>query len=291
MFAQTLSSTHHSPCGIPYLRSPGVILLSKPDVDIVGLYSFLVGLDENFLQYTVDPDVLDLGAQLCKVAGQLCYMSFGKGRTTNAQAKRYFDNIKSSSHGSVLEHANYTFLLYGISRSCTHELVRHRAGFAYSQVSQRYVSGKTLRFVERPEYQNDEQLHTQFIRRIERIADEYHVLTKQLFERQDNEIGPLSLPQNRGQGELTDLRKKVQQVSRSILPNETEAPIIVTGNVRAWRHFIEMRASRHAETEIRALAISVLQCFLLVESLLFNDYTIHELPDGTLVADTKWRKV
>src|SRR3989304_9631067 len=102
-------------------------------------------------------------------------MSFGPGRTTNANAVWYFDGkpgkpetgIKGQKHGSVLDHPNYTILNYGISRSLTHELVRHRAGCAYSQLSQRYVGGKMLRFVERPEYVGDPFLHEQFESRID----------------------------------------------------------------------------------------------------------------------------
>src|SRR5579883_327781 len=162
----------HTPHGIPYLTQPGVVVLAHPQIHLAGLEGFLSGYDESshFNEYIDDPTRLTDGAQLCKVAGQLCYMSFGRKRSFNQQAERYFDNIKSSGHGSVLEHANYSLLLYGLSRSVTHELVRHRAGMGFSQLSQRYVSGRMLRFVERPEYQGDEELHAQFLERIERAA-------------------------------------------------------------------------------------------------------------------------
>src|SRR5579859_8182555 len=89
----------------------------------------------------------------------------------------------------------------------------------------------------------------------------------------------------------TDLRKKVQQAARSVLPNETEAPIVVTGNVRAWRHFLEMRASPHAEIEIRALAFHAYLCLSAAETLLFEDYRIVALPDGTYGVETEFQKV
>ena len=281
------TSTHYSPTGVPYLSAPGVVVLSKPTINMAGLADFLQGFDPalQFSQYLADPTPLPDGAQLCKVAGQLCYMSFGPKRSMNAQAKRYFDNLKSSRHGSVFEHANFSLLLYGISRSLTHELVRHRSGFGYSMLSQRYVSGKMLRFVERPEYQADEQLHTQFIQRIERATNEYTTLTERLLEMQKAGSTILSAEAR------TDLRKKVQQTARSVLPNETEAPIVVTGNTRAWRHVIEERASAHAETEIRALAIRILLCLRLADPVLFDDYTIEELPDGTYVAATAFKKI
>jgi thymidylate synthase (FAD) len=285
--------TYYSPAGIPYLITPGVVVLSKPTINMAGLEGFLEGFDPTlqFPQYLEDPTPLPDGAQLCKVAGQLCYMSFAPKRSMNAQAKRYFANLKSSGHGSVFEHANYTLLLYGISRSLTHELIRHRSGFGYSQLSQRFVSGKMLRFVERPEYQTNDpgeqalSLHEQFVQRIERAADEYKTLTERLLAMQKAGSTILSAEAR------TDLRKKVQQAARSVLPNETEAPIVVTGNVRAWRHFIEMRASEHAELEIRALAVRILLCLNLADPLLFDDYTIKELPDGTYIAKTEFEKI
>ncbi len=273
--------------GTSYLQSPGVVMLSYPKVNVGGLEGFLGGFDESldFPDYLLDPALLPTGSYLCKIAGQLCYMSFGPKRTKNADAQRYFDNIKSSQHGSVLEHANYSFLLYGISRSVTHELVRHRAGFAFSQVSQRYVSGKVLRFVERPEYQHNSVLHTAFERRVEKVAEEYEVLTNALLLMQKSGEQILSAD------EKTDLRKKVQQAARSVLTNETEAPIVVTGNARAWRHFIEMRASSHAEIEIRELALRIFLCLYQVDNILFGDYELEQLSDGTYTVKTEYRKV
>ncbi|HZU70681.1 MAG TPA: FAD-dependent thymidylate synthase [Ktedonobacteraceae bacterium] len=286
-FATIHSPIQHSPGGIAYLLKPGVVMLARPHVYPAGLQGFLAGFDESlhFSEYLDDPTPLPDGAQLCKIAGQLCYMSFGRGRTFNVNAERYFNNLKSSGHGSVFEHANYSLLLYGISRSVTHELVRHRAGLGFSQLSQRYVSGRMLRFVERPEYQGDEELHAQFLERIERAAGEYATLTNRLLEMQQAGTKILSAEVR------TDLRKKVQQTARSILPNETEAPIVVTGNARAWRHIIEMRASAHAETEIRELAVRAFLCLYQADPVLFGDYTLEEISDGTYTVKTDFEKV
>jgi thymidylate synthase (FAD) len=286
-FAVIDSPVHHSPGGVLYLVKPGVVLLSRPSINPGALTGFLGGFDESlhFPEYLDDPTTLPDGAQLCKIAGQVCYMSFGRGRTFNAQADRYFNNLKSSGHGSVFEHANFSLLLYGVSRSVTHEIVRHRAGFGFSQLSQRYVSGRMLRFVERPEYSEDELFHAQFLERIERASSEYAALTNRLLEMQQAGTKILSAEAR------TDLRKKVQQCARSVLPNETEAPIVVTGNARAWRHFIEMRASAHAEIEIRELAVRIFLCLQLTDPVLFSDYTLEQLPDGTYTAKTDFEKV
>ncbi len=273
--------------GTPYLRSPGVHLIAKPAVSLDSMREFLEGFDPalGFPQYLDDPTPLPPGTQLCKVAGQLCYASFTPKRTTNENAERYFRNIKESGHGSVLEHANFTFLFYGISRSVTHELVRHRAGMGYSQLSQRYVSGRVLRFVERPEYRDDPELHALFEERIDRAAHDYAKIADGLLERQKSGVEILS-----GDAK-TDLRKKVQQTARSVLPNETEAPIVVTGNARAWRHVVEMRANSHAEIEIRALLFNTYLCLSAVDPILFGDYQIASYSDGTNGVESTYRKV
>jgi thymidylate synthase (FAD) len=273
--------TFHTDNDIPYLKEPGVGIISKPHVDIRGLEGFLAGFEPKlgFTGYLLDPDPLPDSAQLCKTAGQVCYASFGPKHTPNADAGRYFNNIITSGHGSVLEHASFSFLLYGISRSLTHELVRHRAGTAFSQVSQRYVSGKVLRFVERPEYVYDYDLHRQFEARIDRAARDYEDIVEKAMLKEDSTKFD------------TDARKRVQQTARSVLPNETEAPMVFTANVRSLRHIIEMRASEHAETEIRKLAVRMFLCLVQVEPLLFGDYILKRLEDRSYAVSTPYGKV
>lgn len=286
----------YTPNGTPYLQQAGVVVVSRPHVDLSGLEVFLAGFDQslNYGDYLRDPVWLPDAERLCKLAGQACYMSFGPQRTTNANALAYFDGkpghpesgIKGQQHGSVFEHGFYSALNYGISRSLTHELVRHRAGCAYSQLSQRYVGGKMLRFVERPEYVADPFLHELFLSRIDRTAHEYESVTGHLAEIQAK--GGRSILSADAK---TELRKKVRQAARSLLPNETETVVVMTGNVRAWRHVLEMRASSHAETEIRAWAVRVYRCLVQESPLLFGDYSVINLPDGTEALETPYRKV
>ena len=280
------SPVYRTAAGTAYLKIPGVVVLAKPQTNIRGLGGFLEGFDSDlgFPGYVDDPTELPDSSQLCKAAGQLCYASFGPRRTTNENAVSYFGRLTSAGHGSVLEHASFSFLLYGISRSVTHELVRHRAGAGFSQISQRYVSGAVLRFVERPEYQGDEELHRLFEERADQAAAGYEEMAERLLGRQDEGHAMLSADQK------TDARKKVQQTARSLLPNETEAPMVFTGNVRALRHIIEMRADAHAESEIRGLALRLFLCLRTADPILFGDYEIGDLPDGTVKVSTQNRK-
>jgi thymidylate synthase (FAD) len=280
------SPVYHTEAGTPYLKRPGVVVLARPQTNVAGLGGFLEGFDPNlrFPEYIEDPTDLPDSTQLCKTAGQVCYASFGPRRTTNENAAAYIERLTSAGHGSVLEHASFSFLLYGISRSVTHELVRHRAGTGFSQISQRYVSGSVLRFVERPEYGDDEELHRLFEERADRAAAGYEEMAQRLLDRQEGGASMLTADYK------TDARKKVQQTARSLLPNETEAPMVFTGNVRALRHIIEMRADAHAESEIRNLALRLFLCLRTVDPILFGDYELGELPDGTYTVSTRNRK-
>lgn len=284
-FPRIHSEVFRTDAGTPYLRHPGVVLLAKPDTSTAGMDRFLEGFGLDFESYLDDETELTPAAELLKTAGQACYASFGPKRTYNADAKRYFDNLTSSGHGSVYEHATFSFLCYGISRSNTHEVIRHRAGTAYSQLSQRYVSGRVLRFVERPEYHRHPALHKRFEERIDRAAAEYEEVADELLALQKGGDARLSADAR------TDRRKRVQQTARSVLPNETETFLVMSGNVRAFRHVIEMRTDAHAEAEIRALFFRIFLCLRMAEPLLFEDYEVEAFDDGTYGARTDWRKV
>ena len=273
--------------GTLYLKSPGVVLIAAPAVNLGGMKKFLDGYpkDYKFDRYFDDPTKLSPVDQLIKIAGQVCYASYGPVRTFNKDVEGYVENLIHSGHGSVLEHPNFSFLLYGISRSNSHEIVRHRAGVGYSQLSQRFVSGRVLRFVERPEYQGDETLHNDFEETIDFIAKKYEWRTSYLLAKQKAGDKILSAEAK------TDLRKKVQQAARSVLTNEAETVIVMTGNIRAWRHMISMRASEHAEVEIRKTFFNVYQVFDKVAPTEFRDFKVVNLPDGTMAVKTEYPKV
>ncbi len=253
------------------LREPRVYLLGRQSVDASGLEQFLADVG---MSWSTDTEV---GAeQLCEAAGRLCYMSFGQGRKTNAQ---YLANIIESAHGSVLEHAVWNFVILGVSRSFTHELVRHRAGFAYSQLSQRYVDESTADFVEPDCIAEEPELHALWEESIRQSHAAYCRLVEGLRKRFADEP------------DATMRRKLARQAARSVLPNATETRIFVTGNGRAWRHFIESRAHEHAEIEIRKVAVKILRLLRQESPSLFGDYEIVSLPDGTEIARTAHRKV
>jgi len=275
-FPEIPASVYHNQSGVPYFKSPGIAMMSKPDVNPRMMRSFLATFDEKFgfLDYLNDPTELPDGTGICKIFGQLCYFSFGPNRIVNCYADTYFRHIIFSDHSSALEHANYGFLLYGDSRSFTHESVRHRHT-SPSQASQRYISGNLLRFVERPAYQGDEELHQMFEERIDRTRGEYEKIAEKLLKLQKE--GNIVLHSNN----LTESRKKRNETARSVLTNEVEAPLGKTANATAWRHYLYRRAKREVDIEMRILAVRLFLCLMQVDPILFGDYALEQLEDGT----------
>ncbi len=253
------------------VREPRVYIVGRQVTDGEAVAQFL---REHELSWSTDTEI---GAEtLCEMAGRLCYMSFGQGRKSNAE---YLANIIDMEHGSVLEHAVWNILITGVSRSFTHELVRHRAGFGYSQLSQRYVDESTTDFVEPDCIAADPELHQLWLQSVQQSHETYCRLAEKLHERFV------------GEPSKTQRRKLARQAARSVLPNATETKIFVTGNGRAWRHFIEMRANEHAEVEIRKVAIQILRLLQAESPNVFGDYEISRCADGTEVAHTVHRKV
>jgi thymidylate synthase (FAD) len=217
------------------------------------------------------------GERLAEFAGRLCYMSQHNpaGRST----REYLENIKKQGHGSVLEHANYSLLLEGVSRSLTHELVRHRAGFAYSQLSQRYVDESVASFVVPPAIIGDEQLENAWRTQVEGAQSAYIALVAQLMER----YGWVADKVHR--------RKMAREAARAVLPNATETKIVVTGNARAWRTMLELRSSEGAELEIRRLAVAVLRVMVDEAPAFFADFEIYSAADRREAARVSYHKV
>jgi thymidylate synthase (FAD) len=213
----------------------------------------------------------DGGQALAEFAGRACYQSWRKPNPATATNAGYLAHILEVGHLSVLEHGSVSFYFTGVSRSFTHELIRHRH-FSYSQLSQRYVPERDAAMVEPSVIAEDAELHKRFVEASEASLRAYNELLEGL-ERRFADVGDATLR-----------RKQARQAARAVLPNATETRIVVTGNYRAWRHFIAMRATEHADVEIRELAIECLRQLQRVAPNVFADFVIGTLPDGTEVA-------
>jgi thymidylate synthase (FAD) len=255
------------------IREPQVYLVGRQTIDDAGLGQFLA--DHHVERWSTDTE--EAGQKLVEVAGRLCYLSFARPRPGGNAA--YIEHLLEVGHGSVLEHAVFNLIITGVSRSFTHELIRHRAGFGYSQLSQRFVDESECAFVEPDAIAADPELHTIWLEAIHACQGAYRELADKLMKK----FADLD--------DKTLRRKKAREAARSVLPNATETKIFVTGNARALRHFIEMRADAAADVEIRKVAVATLKLLQAESPNLFGDYTLIDLPDGGQAASTPHRKV
>jgi len=191
---------------------------------------------------------------LVEAAGRMCYRSWQpydpqKPEATNPNVSRvrqgnaaYLANVLKSGHGSVLEHVNMTFICRNVSRVFTHELVRHRAGMAYSQESLRYVRLDDLSFWMPDAAKNHPEVREKF----EAVIDFLENTQKELadiFGIQDS-------------SDFTQ-KKHLTSMFRRLAPTGLGTSIMVSGNLRAWRHIIGMRTSPAAEEEIRIVSAQI----------------------------------
>lgn len=291
---------------VKLIYEPRVYLVGSIQADDAEIARFLA--DEGVERWETDTEVG--GQKLVEVAGRLCYKSYAKPRPGGNAA--YIGHIKEVGHGSVVEHAVYEFILTGVSRSLTHELVRHRAGWSYSQRSQRFCDEAELSVVVPPALRREVDLavkamywvHGEFcppgeiIEKIEsgelgepsdeetltglrwldaivRDRNEYKRLSDYLFIKYALTIGDPTLR-----------RKRAREAARSVLPNATETQIYCTANARALRHFMELRSDESADAEIRAVAFKLWEVLSGHSPNLFGDYTP---TDGGL--KTEWSKI
>lgn len=259
------------------IREPSVYVVGRQTVDDAELNRFLA---DHGVSWHSDSEVA--AEVLTESAGRVCYMSFAKPRPGGNES--YLGHIKESGHGSVLEHAVWNLLITGVSRTLTHELIRHRAGMGYSQLSQRYVDESVAEYVEPAIIARDPELHALWLGTMEQSHAAYVRIAELLARKIAADPASAELP-------ATDRRKAARQAARSVLPNATETKIFVTANARALRNFLEQRGSRYAEPEIRALANAVCRVVQREAPHIFGDYRLEPLGDGTCEVTTDFRKV
>jgi thymidylate synthase (FAD) len=249
-------------------------IITEPEIYIVGRQTLDSDevrrfLDDHETSWQTDSE---RGSELIvELAGRTCYMSFGdkQFRKTNAD---YIGNLVNQGHGSVLEHAVWDLLITGVSRSLTHELIRHRAGTGISQLSQRYVDESTADFIEPAVIASDPELHATWLRSVEASHAAYKELVAGLAAKVQREHPDLK---------RTARLKMAREAARSVLPNATETKLLFSANARALRWIITLRGSDGAEPEIRRLAVKLARLMREEAPNLFGDIEIVRLPDGT----------
>jgi thymidylate synthase (FAD) len=258
--------------------SPTVHLIARPSVDLEGMRSYLADVGgETWLNRRVEEadGAPNSGQLLIEFGGRACYRSWEPGLNPNVtrirtDQREYFANLLRSAHGSVLEHANFSFALRNCSRVFTHELVRHRAGSAFSQESLRYVRLTDIGFRVPPAL---EPLREQVVSIVERL-EELQVSAAEKLGVDD-------------EGVPFHVKKEVTSALRRLAPIGLSTDIVWTANIRTLRHVIEMRTAEGAEEELRLIFDQVARVMLAEAPDLFQDFT--RTQDGSWVPE--YRKV
>ena len=200
-----------------------------------------VKLAVSLIEHTPDPE------KTIALAARQCYYKDDSRLLANQLSKEFVEEfigkLISSGHHSTLEHASFTFFISGISRACSHQLVRHRIA-SYSQQSQRYVNfGDGFSYIIPPSITANKEAKAEFTKIIEEIAKGYEKLGKDGIKPED---------------------------ARFLLPNAAETKITATFNARSLLHFFEERLCNRAQWEIKALATEMLKEVTKVAPLIFK---------------------
>jgi thymidylate synthase (FAD) len=275
--ARGTSAAGPSIVGPVHETSPRVFLIARPALDVEGMRGYLraVGgeswLERRLAEAEQAGEPLNGGQLLVEFGGRACYRSWEPGLNPNVTRVRtdqreYFANILRSAHGSVLEHANYSFALREVSRVFTHELVRHRAGSAFSQESLRYVRLADIGFRVPPA--------------LEPVRERVLSIVEQLEEFQVSAAEELGID---AEGVPFHIKKEVTSALRRLAPIGLSTDIVWTANVRTLRHVIEMRTAEGAEEELRLVFDGVAQIMQAEAPGLFQDFVRHD--DGSWVPE------
>jgi thymidylate synthase (FAD) len=246
---------------------PRVYLVARTHFDAETFCTFLRRLDTDWNRSPKATGV----EELVEAAGRVCYMSFGPHQSPKTN-EEYIRHLILMGHESVLEHVNWTFIIEGVSRAFTHQLVRHWAGFAFSQLSQQYHDESEAEFVEPLHLDEFAEAHAAWRRSVEAAREAYRQIRKAVIE----EEARLGL-----EGQKRESLRAIRSMARSVLPNATETKIVVTANARAVRHFLRVRGSIPGDAEMRVVAAEVLKILSHEAPAMFFDFCVEQLPDGS----------
>ena len=250
--------------------TPSVFLIARPAADLEGIRGYLEDVGgASWLERRLEESggTPNSGELLVEFGGRACYRSWEPGLNVNVSKVRtdqreYFANILRSAHGSVLEHANYSFALRNVSRVFTHEIIRHRAGSAFSQESLRYVRLTDIGFRVPPA--------------LEPVREQVLSIVEQLEEFQVSAAKELGIDE---EGVPFHVKKEVTSALRRLAPTGLSTDILWTANARTLRHVIEMRTAPGAEEEMRLVFDDIAQLMLREAPGLFQDFARAE--DGS----------
>lgn len=261
---------------------PKVILVSRPTLVDEGVTELLAEYgfsDEDWRRGEGDTD----GDSLPELMGRLCYGSFGS-RQGRVGSTDYHHHLLEAGHGSVLEHATWSFVVCRASRGYTHQQVRHRAGFAYAQESSHFIRYGSQ---DTPGQQEVGVCLTGLTGEALELATKSCEVSidayADLWARLKTDLN--------ASGRTTQIKKLVSGTARGLLPTAVESRLGVTANARALRHFCELRGNPDNTLEIRLVAVQILDIMKVEAPSMFLDMGVEMHEDGYPVVTCVFSKV
>jgi len=217
------------------------------------------------LRYTPD------GEKLVASAAKLCYSAVGiddiEENLTEENVQKFLDMLMNLGHESPIEHVTFTFAAEGVSRTLTHQLVRHRIA-SYSQQSQRYVKLEQFEYVIPPSVEKDERAKKLFEEAMKKDQEYYNKITEILYENNLKELLIKGIDEKRAHHKA---EKMAIEDARYVFPNACETKIVFTMNARSLMNFFRLRCCNRAQWEIRNLAVEMLRLVKGVYPTLFKN--------------------
>ncbi|GAA0702814.1 FAD-dependent thymidylate synthase [Paraclostridium ghonii] len=209
--------------------------------------------------------------KVISMAAKLCYSSVGvdeiEQNLTDESVEKFLNMLINLGHESPLEHVTFTFAVEGISRSCSHQIVRHRIA-SFSQQSQRYVKLDQFDYIVPPEIEKIEEAKALFIDAMNKDQEAYDKLVDILFEKHYNNL--IKSGKNEKEAKRNAEKKAIED-ARYVFPNACETKMVCTMNTRSLYNFFSHRCCERAQWEIRELSIEMLRQVREIAPILFKN--------------------
>lgn len=205
------------------------------------------------------------------MAAKLCYSPVGvdeiEENLSDESVEKFLNVLINMGHESPLEHVSFTFGIEGISRSCSHQIVRHRIA-SFSQQSQRYVKLDQFEYIIPPQIEKIEEAKKIFIQSMKKDQEDYDKLVDILFEKKYKKL----IEEGKSEKEAKSQGEKIAiEDARYVFPNACETKMVFTINTRSLYNFFEHRCCERAQWEIRELATQMLKEVKTVAPILFKN--------------------
>jgi thymidylate synthase (FAD) len=246
---------------------PRVVILARPQFDAAHQQFLDAFSDDGTLTWRQDANATP-AERLVEFAGRVCYMSFGERQSPRTNSE-YIRNLIQNGHESVLEHAVWSFGIVGVSRAFSHQLVRHRIGFSFSQLSQQYHDESEANFIAPRGLDDYPQSKAAWVKAVAAARTAYKALLRDMSSAADHNFSP-----------RPEQMRFLRTAARSVLPNATATALVMSANARSLRHLFQVRGDIIGDVEMRLFSTELFKIVQPEGPALFSGFRVQEYEDG-----------